>query len=63
MGRPEKANGPETSDFHSLSRNDLLGNILYSGCSAGELLIFGEMFDGDRRDCARGSPSIGRVRG
>ena len=40
MDVPEKANGPETSAVYSLSRNDLLGNILYSGCSAGELLIF-----------------------
>ena len=45
MDVAEKANGLATSAFHSLSRNDLLGNILYSGCSAGELLIFGEDFD------------------
>ena len=46
MDVPEKANGPETSAVYSLSRNDLLGNILYSGRSAGELLIFlGEDFD------------------
>ena len=41
MDVAEKANGLTTSAFYSLSRNDLLGNILYSDCSVGELLIFG----------------------
>ena len=40
MDVAEKANGLTTSAFYSLGRNDLLSNILYSGCSAGELLIF-----------------------
>jgi len=39
MDVAEKANGLTTSAFYSLGRNDLLSNILYSGCSAGELLI------------------------
>ena len=39
MDGPEKANGRETSAVYSLGGNDLLGNILYSGGSAGKLLI------------------------
>ena len=39
MGGPEKANGLATSAIYSLGGNDLLGDILYSGGSAGELLI------------------------
>ena len=42
MDGPEKANGRETSVIYSLSRDDLLGNILYGGRSAGELLNFGQ---------------------
>ena len=41
MDVAEKTNGLTTSAFYSLSRNDLLGNILYSDCSVDELLIFG----------------------
>ncbi len=41
----EKANGLTASAFYSLGRNDLLGNILYSGCSAGELLTFRDSHD------------------
>jgi hypothetical protein len=38
MSGTEKVDGLATSAIYSLSRNDLLGNILYNGCSASELL-------------------------
>ena len=40
MDVAEKANGPTHSAVYSPGSDDLLGNILYNGCSAGELLIF-----------------------
>jgi len=46
MDVAEKANGPTTSAVYSPGSDDLLGNILYSDCSVGELLTLAI-------DCAR----------